>query len=81
MVRCSVQAKDTIWKIFVHMITCQSTVPLGTSLKKVRPYTAAGASQHSTCYAIAYWCQSCSCTRAKISTEATAQLQAIARHP
>ncbi len=31
-----VQARDTIGRILVHMLTCQSAVPLGESLKKVR---------------------------------------------
>ena len=29
------QARDTIGSIIVHMLTCQSAVPLGESLKKV----------------------------------------------
>lgn len=30
-----VQARDTIGRIILHMLTCQSAVPLGESLKKV----------------------------------------------
>ena len=33
---CCVQARETIWHIIVHLVTCQSATPLGVSLRKVR---------------------------------------------